>query len=112
MIRDVAGKMLSNIGCKVRLAKDDTEAIELYKKAKESAEPFDAVIQDLTVRGGMGGKEAIQKLLKIDREISGIVSSGYSNDLVLSDYKKYGFTGVVVKPYNIDELKKAFHDVI
>jgi len=60
----------------------------------------------------MGGKEAIQKLLEIDPEINGIVSSGYSNDPVLSDFRKYGFTGVVTKPYNIEDLSKTLRDVM
>jgi len=112
MIRDVAGKMLSRIGCKVGFAKEGAEAIELYRKAKESAEPFDAVILDLTIRGGMGGKEAIQKLLEMDPEVNGIVSSGYSSDPVLADFRKYGFTGAVTKPYNIEDLSKTLREVV
>lgn len=107
MIRDLAYRMLSKIGYEAVVAKDGSEAIELYKKAKESGRPFKAVIMDLTVPGGMGGKEAIQKLIEIDSKVKAIVSSGYSTDPVMSNFKKYGFSDVVVKPYGIKELSNV-----
>ena len=67
---------------------------------------------DLTTPGGMGGKEAIRELLKIDPEVKAIVSSGYSNDPIMSDCKKYGFVGVVAKPYKISELGKTLKEII
>lgn len=107
MIRLVARTMLKRIGYEVEFATDGSEAIEMYKKAKEFGHPFDAVIIDLTIPGGMGGKEAIKKLLEINPEVKAIVSSGYSNDPVMADFRKYGFCGVVAKPYTIGELSKA-----
>lgn len=112
MVRDVAGEMLSHMGYSVEFAKDGIEAIELYKIAKESGEPFDAVIMDLTVPAGMGGKKAIKKLLEIDPNVKAIVSSGYSNDPVMSDFRRYGFRDMVAKPYKIKELGKTLHGVI
>ncbi|MBW1804673.1 MAG: response regulator [Deltaproteobacteria bacterium] len=112
VVRKIAGKMLKRIGHRVEIAKEGTEAIDLYKKAKESGEPFDAVILDLTVRGGMGGKEAIQKLIKIDPGVKGIVTSGYISDPVLADYEKYGFQGVIAKPFKMDELSRALLEVM
>jgi PAS domain S-box-containing protein len=112
MVRDVAGEMLRHMGYSVEFAKNGVEAIELYKIAKESGEPFDAVILDLTVPGGMGGKEAIEKLLEIDPNVKAIVSSGYSNDPVMSDFRRYGFRDVVAKPYKIKELGKTLYGVI
>ena len=100
------------IGYKVEFAREGAEAIEFYQKAKESAEPFDAVILDLTVPGGMGGKEAIQKLLEIDPKVKAIVSSGYSSDPIMSDFKKYGFRGVIAKPYKVRELSEELHRLI
>ena len=82
------------------------------KKQKEAEQAFDAVILDLTVPGGMGGKEAIKKLHEIDPGVKAIVSSGYSNDPIMSDYRQYGFRGVVAKPYEIKELSEVLYKVI
>ncbi|MEW5803851.1 MAG: PAS domain S-box protein [bacterium] len=111
-IRDVVGRMLTHLKYEVELAKDGAEAIELYRKAKESEHPFDAVMLDLTVPGGMGGKDAIQKLLEIDPKIKAIVSSGYFNDPIMSDYRRYGFHGVVIKPYEVKELTETLSRVL
>lgn len=112
VIIKVAGNMLSRIGFGVEFARDGAEAINLYKKALESGEPYDAVIMDLTIPGGMGGKEAIKKLLAIDPQIKAIVSSGYSTDPIMAEFKKYGFSDVVVKPYRTEELSKVLHKVM
>lgn len=112
MIRDVVGDMLGILGYEAGFAKDGAEAVELYKKAEQSVRPFDAVIMDLTVPGGMGGKEAVRKLAEIDPEVKAIVSSGYSDDPVMADFRKYGFSNVVAKPYNIKELGDALYEVL
>lgn len=112
IVRDVAGKMLTTLGYEVDYAEDGTSAIEQYKKAKETRRPFDTVIMDLTIPGGMGGKEAITKLLAIDPVARVIVSSGYSSDPVMSEYKRYGFSGVVTKPYTLAELSRVVSGVI
>jgi CheY-like chemotaxis protein len=111
-IRDVVGDLLTALGYGVCLAKDGVEAVDLYRAARDSSEPFDAVIMDLTVPGGVGGKEAVRKLLEIDPGVKAIVSSGYSNDPVMSDPAAYGFGGVVVKPYNAEELGKALYKIL
>jgi len=111
-VRDIAGEMLSYIGYKVEFAVDGVEAIELYKKAKESRQPFDAVIMDLTIPGGMGGEEAIKKLRELDPEIKAIVSSGYSNAPIISQFQEYGFSGVIPKPYEVKGLSEVLHKVI
>lgn len=110
-IRDTVGDMLAYLGYKVEVAGDGSEAITLYKSAKESGQNFDAVILDLTVPDGMGGKEAIKRLREIDPEVKAIVTSGYSYDPIMSEYKKYGFSGVVTKPYEIKEISKILHGV-
>jgi PAS domain S-box-containing protein len=112
LVRDVAADMLSFVGYQTELACDGLEAIELYKKAREAGQPFDAVIMDLTIPGGMGGKQAIGKLLEIDPEVKAVVSSGYGNDPIMSDFRQYGFSGFLPKPYKIEELSKALHKVI
>lgn len=112
IVRDVVGEMLKSVGYEVEFAQDGAKAIELYKKVKESGESFNAVIMDLTIPGGMGGKEAIKKLLEIDPAVKAIVSSGYSNDQIVTDFRKYGFCGVISKPYKIKELSEVLHKVI
>ena len=112
MIRELAGEILGHLGYEVEFAQDGDEAVALYKTALKIARPFDAVILDLTVRGGMGGKEAIQKLIDIDPDVKGIVSSGYSDDPGMTDFRKYGFSGVVAKPYTLEELGEKLSRVL
>ena len=112
MLRDVSYAMLSKLGYEVKVAIDGVEAIEMYKKARESGEPYDVVILDLTNNIGMGGVEAIKKLRKIDPEIRAIVATGYSFDPVVENYRAYGFCGAMTKPFGMDELKMAFSEVI
>ncbi len=111
-IRSIAGAMLNQLGYDVVFAANGAEAIEIYKKTAESGQVFDAVIMDLTIPGGIGGKEAVSELLKTDPRAKVIVSSGYSNDTVMSDYQKYGFSGVILKPYKIETLGKTLQQVI
>ena len=112
IVREVLGAMLVSIGYGVEYATNGEEAVELYRVAKGSGAPFDAVILDLTIPGGMGGKKAIQGLLKIDPGVKAIVSSGYSNDPVMADFREYGFSGVAAKPYKIKQLSETVHNVI
>jgi nitrogen-specific signal transduction histidine kinase/ActR/RegA family two-component response regulator len=112
-VREIAGRMLKHIGYKdVEFAEDGAEAITLYKAAMETGNPFSAAILDLTIAGGMGGEVAIQKLLKIDPGVKAIVSSGYIDDSIIAKFRDYGFSGMVAKPYTIEELRKAVQDVI
>ena len=97
---------------KVVFAKDGAEAIRLYKKAKKAGSPFGALIMDLTIVGGMGGKEAIEKLKKYDPDVKAIVCSGYSEDPVMSDYRKYGFCDMLAKPYSIKEMNEKLEKLI
>ena len=112
IIRQLLDDELTSVGYEVELTVDGAEAIEHYRKARESGQPFDAVILDLTIPGGMGGKEAINKLLEIDPNVKAIVSSGYSTDPIMSDFKDYGFSGVVAKPYKVEQLEKTLHSLL
>lgn len=112
LVRDVGQEMLQLIGYSVETAENGEQAIEKYKKALKSQEPFKAVIMDLTVPGGMGGREAVQVIKAVDPGLRAIVSSGYSNDPIMADHKKYGFSGVVAKPYRIEEMKKVLDEVL
>jgi CheY-like chemotaxis protein len=111
-IRDASGEILGRLGYEVDFAIEGAEAIEKYTIARKSGRPYVLVIMDLKIPGGLGGKEAISRLLEIDPEVKAIVSSGYSNDPVMSGYRKYGFKGVITKPYKAEELGKAVHEVI
>ncbi len=110
-IRMMIEEMVKDLGYSAEHARDGEEAIDLYRKAKEAGQGFDVVIMDLTIQGGMGGKEAIAQLKEYDPGVKAIVSSGYSNDPIMSQYEKYGFCGVVKKPFKMvllsQELKKA-----
>jgi CheY-like chemotaxis protein len=111
-IRDVLCRMLSRLGYETDSASDGAQAIEKFIEAMESGKTFDAVILDLTVPGGMGGKETIENLLRIDPQVKAIVSSGYSDDPVMANYQKFGFSGVIPKPHRVVELGRLLHRVI
>jgi PAS domain S-box-containing protein len=111
-IRNTAGEMLTSVGYMVGFANDGTEAIDLFIRAKESGDPYDVIIMDLTIPGGMGGMETIQKLLEIAPDVKAIVSSGYANVPIMSVFREYGFKGVIAKPYRTEELCKAVRNVI
>jgi PAS domain S-box-containing protein len=106
-IREITEGMLKFMGFTVTKTKDGQETIDIYRTAVQSGEGFDLVITDLTIPGGMGGVETIKKLLEIDPEVRAIVSSGYSNDKIMSNYKDYGFKAVICKPYKIQDLNEA-----
>jgi PAS domain S-box-containing protein len=112
-VRDIASRMLKHIGYKdIEFAEDGAEAIKLYKAAMKAGNPFNVAILDLTIPGGMGGQAAIRELLKIDPSVKAIVSSGYIDDPVMAKHRDHGFSGVVAKPYTIEELRKAVQEVI
>lgn len=112
LIREVASDILDYLGYCAMACHDGKEALELYREAMMAGEPFDAVLMDLTIPGGMGGQETIQRLLEIDKAVVGIVSSGYCSDPILSNYRDYGFSGIVGKPYSPDALGKVLHDLL
>ena len=112
MIINMAGRILARLGYETAFARNGSEAVALYEEALKTAHPFDAVVLDLTVRGGMGGEEAMRHLLKIDPQVKVIVSSGYSDSPVMQDYKQYGFSEAAGKPYSLLELSQALDRVL
>ena len=111
-IRIIASLALSDLGYIVTTAQNGFEAVKLYEEAFNAGEKFNIVIMDLTIPGSMGGKETIEKLKEFDPDIKAIVSSGFSEDPILSDFKKYGFCGYVPKPYNIQQLTQALREAL
>ena len=104
--------MLDHFGYDSDFAGDGAEAIALYEKARAAGRPYDAVILDLTVPGGMGGRETIRRLRGIDPEVRAIVASGYSNDPIMADFRNYGFSGMVSKPFTLDDLRETPSSVL
>ena len=104
MVLELIGQVLNHLGYAVKGVKDGESAIQEYKKAKSEDKPYDIVIMDLTIPGGIGGKDAIKSLKEIDPDVKAIVSSGYSNDPIMANYKKYGFAARLGKPYQIETL--------
>ncbi len=108
----VAEKLMKRMGLDFEAVPDGRKAIEAYRTAKEAGRPFDLVVMDLTIPGGMGGREAISVLRDYDPKVRAIVSSGYSSDLAMADFRKHGFRGVVAKPYDISELATVIRAVL
>ena len=111
-IRAMAKKLMLRMGLEFEAAADGKAAIDLYTAAMKAGRRFDLVVMDLTIPGGIGGKEAIATLRQIDPKIRAIVSSGYSSDLAMSDFRKHGFRGMVAKPYDITELATVIRSVL
>ena len=111
-IRKFMDRMLNKLGYDVKTCTEGNEAVQIYKKAMESKEPFDTVILDLTNKIGLGGQEAMRRLLEIDPNTKGIAITGYSSDPVVSNYRAYGFSGFLTKPATKDELDKVISEVV
>jgi PAS domain S-box-containing protein len=106
-LRKLLAQILHRLGYEVECARDGMEAIELYQKAKDSGHGFDALLVDLTVPGGMGGKEVAARLREVDDSVVLIVSSGYSHTPVMSEFRRYGFDDVISKPWTPVQLSQV-----
>jgi PAS domain S-box-containing protein len=111
-IRALVDFTLEHLGYDVMQAESALEGVNIYRQKLEAGERFDLVILDLTLPGGMGGKEALKKLIEIDPTVNAIVSSGYATDATMSRYQDFGFRGVIAKPYEAAELGKIVYDTI
>ncbi len=112
MLRRSIGQALRRLGYEVEHAQDGAEGIAAYQRARTSGQPIDVVVMDLTIPGGLGGKDAAQELLRIDPDAKLIVSSGYSTDPVMSDFRAHGFLAVISKPYRIEDLGETVRRVL
>ena len=112
VIRKILEAALAKLGYASVSVADGQAALDAYQEAMKEDDPFDAVILDITVPGGMGGEEAIELLKAIDPDVKGIVSSGYATGGAMSMPQLLGFRGVIAKPYSIQELSHVLHDVL
>jgi PAS domain S-box-containing protein len=112
MLREVAQSQLTVLGHETVLVTNGVQAINKYQELQDKGQPVDVVIMDLTVPGNMGGEEAARKLLQVDPQAKIIVASGYSNDPVMSNYRKYGFGAALSKPFDLKELNSAITSVL
>lgn len=110
-IRDITRAMLEKFGFEPTLAENGEEAVETFRRAMEKGRPFQGVLLDLTIPGGMGGKETSEKILALDPHARIIASSGDPGDSLMNDFREYGFKGILPKPYRISDLKKAVEDL-
>lgn len=111
LIRDLTSSMLTHLGYEVVTCTNGEQAVKLYRASVEALSPFLTVIMDLTIPGGLGGKEAAEQILAEFPTACLVVSSGYSNDPILSNYQEYGFRGAIIKPYKISTLKEVIGSV-
>lgn len=111
-ILEMVGMMLNRMGYEASLVTDGVQAIEIYRASYELKQPFDLVILDLTIPGGMGGANTLIELLKIDPNVKAVVSSGYSSDSIMANYQGYGFCGVVSKPYTMNQLAELLNKIL
>ncbi|NLM37968.1 MAG: response regulator [Firmicutes bacterium] len=111
LICRAVAELLTNFGHEIVTTHNGQETIKVFQEAKRSNNPFDVVILDLTIPGGMGGKEVLACLRSLDPQIKAVVCSGYASDPIMADYQEHGFSGVVSKPYRIDELLAVLRQV-
>jgi CheY-like chemotaxis protein len=111
-VRDVVGTMLESLGYGVQLVKDGRAALDSYHEALRKGAGFDAVLLDLTVLGGMGGRETIEGLRKIDPNVKAVAISGFAEDSIMRDYKQFGFEGIILKPFNLKQLQDTLTEII
>ena len=112
IVRTIAGEILRHLGYEVEFAINGEEAVTAYKNSLASGTGFDAIILDLTIPGGMGGKETVEKLLEMDPGVRAIASSGYHNDPIMANFREYGFKNIIPKPYRVSQLSELVHSVI
>jgi len=112
LVRGMAERMLRTLGFSTQGASNGEEALELFRAAQSEGRPFQLAILDLTVVGGMGGRATLAALRSIDPGLKVIISSGYSDDPVLADYRGHGATGILPKPYRLAELKSVLREAL
>ena len=111
MMRKIIGSMLMRLGYVPEVSREGSEAINMYQQAMDSEYPFDAVILDLNVEAGLGGLDTIKELKAIDPRVKAIISSGLSNDPVMTRFLEYGFQGALPKPYKMKDIEDELYKI-
>lgn len=112
MVCEIAGQIFEYLGYDVVTTKDGAEAISVYQERLEQGMPFDMVVMDLNIPGGIGGKEAVKDILAIDPNAKVVVSSGYSTDPLMINYAENGFSGVLAKPFEVAVVETLLKDIL
>lgn len=112
MVCEIAGQIFEYLEYDVVTTKDGAEAIRVYQERFEQENPFDMVVMDLNIPGGIGGKEAVKDILEIDSKAKIVVSSGYSTDPLMTNYSEYGFSGVLAKPFEVAIVETLLKDIL
>jgi two-component system cell cycle sensor histidine kinase/response regulator CckA len=112
IVGDITRQMLMYLGYDVIVVADGKEAIQLYRDAFEEGKTFHAVIMDLNIPNGMGGREAVKEVMQIDADARILVASGYSSDPIIKEYHKYGFCGSIAKPFDLKELQDSIQSAL
>jgi len=112
LVRELLKEMLKNMGYEVVTASNGKEAVDIFKEEIELGRPIDAFILDLTVKGGMSGKESLKEILKIDPDVKAILSTGYLDDPAIKNYRELGFSGALLKPFKMKELNSLLKDLL
>lgn len=111
MVGDIACQMLAHLGYEAKHVTDGQVAVDEYVRLFEAGDPYNVVIMDLTIPGGMGGREAVIEILAVDSAAKVLVSSGYSTDPIMTHFGDYGFVGVINKPFDLASIQKILEDL-
>lgn len=111
MVGDIACQLIAHLGYEATHVKDGQAAVDEYALRLKEGHAYAVVIMDLTIPGGMGGREAVGEILKIDPEAKVLVSSGYSTDPIMANYNEYGFSGVINKPFDLMTIKSVLESM-
>ena len=112
LVQNAFRRLLENRGYEVEAVLDGASAVEQYRRRWESGRPFDIVLMDLTVPGGVGGNEALTRILQFDPKVRAVVCSGYSDNPVMANYREAGFVAALHKPFRVNDLETVIQNIL